>query len=371
MSSPAETTTIVCVHEDRVECLVGVKLTVLSLIDWCPDLPVIISCPRPPASFRNWAAALANVQVVSYPEFAGRCWNVKPAVLLRLLEEGYREVMWIDSDIIVTRNFRERMPNIDDKTLVVTQECYWEEQYLGSYRTIAWGLKPDRVLPALVNTGIVRVTPQHTRLLNAWKSMLDHPAYLQAQQLPDDKRPRHMYSDQEALTALLNSTEFSYVPVRMLKRGRDIAQCIRASGYTPLERLRSLRSGLPALIHSMYLPKPWNRGSSSAAIWRTREPLVTCLRRYFFNLYLELSPYLSIARKYRTQIGEDATWMDMKSSPAKLFAILFAHHPALQGFPLALLESGLRRVSRLFKRESDPLHSDFTLANSPFHSNPE
>jgi hypothetical protein len=316
----AKNTTTVCVHEDRADCLVGLKLTVLSLRHCCPDLPI---------SLCHWISAFSNVQIVSYPEFIQSSWNVKPAILLRLIEAGCDEVIWIDSDIIVHRDFRKSISNLDAKTLLVTEECYWEEQFRGTYRTIAWGLQPHRAMSTLVNTGIVRVTPYHVQLLQAWQALLHHPAYLKAQHLPEHRRPRHMYSDQDALTALLGSTEFSYIPFKMLKRGQDIAQCIRASGYTPFERMCSLWRGLPMFIHAMYKPKPWNRSSCPATIWRSKEPLMTIIRKYLFYISLELAPYLSIARKYRHEMGEDARWMELHSIPAKLFAILFANHPAL------------------------------------------
>lgn len=360
-----ESTTTVCVHEDRPDCLVGLKLTVLSLRHCCPDLPIIVSCPDPPISLCKWISAFSNVQIVSYPEFIQAGWNVKPAILLRLIEAGWGEVIWIDSDIIVHRDFLKCLSDLDSKTLLVTEESYWEEQFRGTYRTIAWGLEPYRAMSTLVNTGIVRVTPYHVKLLQAWQALLLNPAYLKAQHLPESRRPRHMYSDQEALSALLGSTDFSDIPFKMLKRGKDIAQCIRASGFTPFERMCCLWRGLPMFIHAMYKPKPWNRSSYPATIWHSGESLTTIIRKYLFYISLELSPYLSIARKYRQEMEEDVGWMELHSIPAKLLAVLFANHPALQGLPLALLDSGLRRASRIFKRKANPFDSPFILKDSP------
>ncbi|WP_017317729.1 glycosyltransferase family protein [Mastigocladopsis repens] len=338
---------IVCIYEDRPKYLIGVKLTVLSLARHCPDLPVIISCPQPSASFRRWTELQPNTKLFAEDDLAEVGWNVKPTILLRRLSEGHPEVVWIDSDIIVNRDFRDRLQHFGKDTLVVTQEDYWGQYQGGTHRTVAWGLKPGRTFSTTVNTGIVRVTPRHVELLKTWQTMLNDPTYIQVQRQPYYQRPLHMLGDQEVLTALLGSVEFSQVPVEMLKRGIDIAQCYGPAGYTPSERLQRLLKGqgLPALIHSMGR-KPWEMAPSAAAIWSSHEPLKKRLRAYYDRIHLELSPYTSIARQYRQLIGEDARWMDVQTTPARLFATLSAGHPTLQGFPLALFDAAVRHARR-------------------------
>jgi len=339
---------IVCIYEDRPKYLIGVKLTVLSLARHCPDLPVIISCPQPPATFRQWAEVQPNVKLLAEDDLAEVGWNVKPTILLRRLNEGHSEVVWIDSDIIVNRDFRQRLQHLSDDTVIATQEDYWGQYQGGSHRTVAWGLKPSRTFPTTINTGIVRVTPHHVELLKAWQAMLNDPTYIQASTAPYYDRPLHMLGDQEVLTALLGSIEFSHVPVEMLKRGTDIAQCYGPAGYTPTERLQTLLKGqgLPALVHSMGR-KPWEMALSPAEIWSSQESLKKRLRTYYEHIHLELSPYTSIARQYRQQIEEDAPWMDVLTFPARLLAVLSAGHPTLQGLPLALFDAGVRHTRRL------------------------
>ena len=65
MRGSTEKQRIICIHEDRADCLIGVKLTVLSLLDHCPDVSVIVSCPNPPASFNEWAQDLSGIRIVS------------------------------------------------------------------------------------------------------------------------------------------------------------------------------------------------------------------------------------------------------------------------------------------------------------------
>lgn len=358
---------IVCVHEDRADYLIGLKLTVLSLARHCPNLPVIISCPHPPDSFRHWVATLERAQLIADPALAGLSWNVKPKILLRILDLGHRDVIWIDTDILVNRDFTERLAHLDEETVVVAQEGYWGQHQGGTYRTVAWGLKPGRSLPATANTAITRVTHRHVELLKAWETMLDHPAYRHAISLPYYERPLHMLSDMEVFTALLGSTEFSHVPVEMLERGTDIAQCFGPSGYTPTERLRGLSRGYPLFIHSQG-GKPWERAPSPGAVWSSEGSVLKRLRKYYDYLHLELSPYTSLAREYREQLGEEATWMEVKSTPARLLATLSAGHPTLQEFPLALFDAGVRYARRLVGIGRYRLESSLNEATSPLES---
>jgi hypothetical protein len=355
---------IVCVHEDRADYLIGVKLTVLSLARHCPDLPVIISCPHPPAAFRQWVEGLPNAQLIADPALAGLGWNVKPKILQRLLDASHPDVIWIDTDIIVNKDFKERFSHLNDETVVVAQEGYWGQEQGGTYRTIAWGLKPGRTLPATANTAILRVTPRHIELLKAWQRLLEHPAYIRAMSQPYYERPLHMLSDMEVFTALLGATEFSHVPVEMLERGADIAQCFGPAGYTPTERLHSLSQGLPVFFHSQG-PKPWERASSPGAVWSSEGSSLKRLRAYYDYVHLELSPYMCIARQYREQLGEEATWMDIKSTPARALATLSAGHPALQEFPLALFDAGVRYARRLLGIGRYSLEPSFNQESSP------
>lgn len=355
---------IICVHEDRAEYLIGLKLTVLSLIRHCPGVPVIISCPHPSDSFRQWVATLPNAELIADPAFAGHGWNVKPKLLLRCLNEGHPDVMWIDTDILIVRDFRPRLAHLNDETVVVAQEGYWGQYQGGTYRTEAWGLKPGRSFPATANTAITRVTPRHIELLQAWETMLNHPAYVHAISRPYYERPLHMLSDMEVFTALIGSADFSHIPVEMLERGTDIAQCFGPAGYTPTERLRNLRESLPLFIHSQGF-KPWERASSPREIWSQQERFLSSLRRYYDYMHLELSPYITLVRDYREQLGEETNWMDIKSTPARIFATLSGSHPVLQGLPLAMFDAGVRHARRVLGIGRYRLDTSSNLESSP------
>src|SRR5262249_42411418 len=156
------------------------------------------------------------------------------------LQEGFGEVIWVDSDIVVHHDVITQLVDQSEEMLCATQETYWGQRQGGIERTVAWGLRPGRDMPFTINSGVLRVTAKHIQLLQAWQKLLGHPVYIRAQALPWQKRPLHMISDQEVLTALLGAEDFSHIPFALLERGVDIAQCFGPSGFTPWERIKSL-----------------------------------------------------------------------------------------------------------------------------------
>jgi hypothetical protein len=287
--------------------------------------------------------------------------------MLHCLQEGYSGVLWVDTDVIITRDFHQRFLNLDNKTLVVGSEPYWGPQQGGNHRAVTWGLKPGRSLPATANTGIICATSHHVDLLKAWQLLLNPPAYTEVQGQPASDQPLAMVSDQEVLTALLGSEKFSYIPIEMLKRGSDIARCCRAASYTPTERVKSLFEDAPLFIHAMG-GKPWRRSYYLAEALESGKPILERLRASYEHLYLELSPYVVAARQYQERIDEEATWMEIRSIPAQILRTLSLKHPALQGLPLALAEAGVRRFRHLIKGDHLRFKSRSHLESSPFDS---
>ena len=62
--------------------------------------------------------------------------------------------------------------------------------------------------------------------------------------------------DQDVLSALVGSAQFADVPVKLLQSGRDVVQNLGEFGWHPRDRLRSMLSGSPPLVHALG-PKPW------------------------------------------------------------------------------------------------------------------
>ncbi|WP_188052273.1 nucleotide-diphospho-sugar transferase [Aureimonas fodinaquatilis] len=354
----------ICIYEDRPDCFTGVKLSVLSARSHMPDAQIFVGCRSMPQSFADWLTDFPEVRVLSFADYPAQGFNVKPVALLRLLDEGYVEVIWIDSDIIWAEA-SDIFSQLDRQTLLATQETYWGQQQGGIKRTVNWGLKPGRSLNATVNSGILRVTSAHRHLMASWADMLQHPLYRQAQALPASERPIHMLGDQEVLTALVCSEEFSQMPLRLLQRGREIAQCFGPGGFTPAERLQSLVSGKPAFVHAMG-PKPWNRDISPPSLAQAAKSRQ--FRALYDQIGLELSPYVAAAKPYGPLLGENIDWLSAQTAPGRLLTRLTSGNGTLQGFPVAVVDSLVRRARKHLGIARYHDRAEYVLAQSPLEN---
>lgn len=339
---------VICICEDRPQEEVAIKLLLLSLVRNCPDTPVILTYPPADAAFTAWIRRLPTVELRTQRIVGSSGWNVKPYALLALLEEGRSEVWWLDSDIVVGSDFISKYRQVPSESLVLCEEAIYGAYADDGLRTRSWGLEVQRTIPYSLNTGVVRVTRHHVPLLNGWKALLETDAYRKAQTKSWRLRPKHMMGDQDVLTALLGSKEFSGVPLHLLMRGRDIIQYFGFSAYTTSERIRNLVSGLPPFIHCQGW-KPW----TVAANDRREKGLKPALKR----LYIEISPYRYFARRYRSDLDDPVGWLENSSLAGKMMALLGLAHPALTGLPLAIFfdlarwsRTAAKRVRTFYKR---------------------
>ena len=111
---------LICTSEDRAPDLIGVKLLVSSLARHLPMVPVHVACPTPGAELETWLRHRPNVTLDMTRDESLAGWNAKAGLLLRLLDAGHREVIWIDADVIVAGDFRSLVPS--DTSLIVTEE---------------------------------------------------------------------------------------------------------------------------------------------------------------------------------------------------------------------------------------------------------
>jgi hypothetical protein len=322
---------IACTYENRPSDLTGVKLLALSLARHCPDVTLQFSAPAIAPSLRRWAARVEQLELLERRALDGAGWNAKPSLLLSLLAEGHDEVVWIDSDVILSGDFRPRMPALGPEVLVATEEPDWGQNPSGAARAEGWGLAPGRDLPVGLNSCLLRVTHAHLPLLRRWSDLLETPAYTAAQARPWNERPLHFLGDQEVLTALLASSEFQDVSVQLLRRGRDVVQGFSAATYTVRERLANGPRRLPPVIHAQRV-KPW------------RSPGGASLRAYNQRSYAELSPYVHVAREYRHALDEPTDWMDVRTVAARMLRGLTARSVNLQGVPHSVASAALAQV---------------------------
>ena len=327
---------VFCIHEDRADYLTGVKISILGLAKYAPGFEILVSSPGASADFRDWLKGQPQARLVDLPDLGAQGWNVKASVLLRLLET-HEEVVWMDSDILVMNTVQGLIGHPDSTLLIATEETYWGQAQGGSVRTRAWGLQPGRVLRSTVNSGILRVTRAHVPLLQAWKTMMAHPRYLAAQAGPWYERPLHMIGDQEVLTALLGATQFADTPVKLLRRGADIAQCFGPAGFTPLERIRSLFAGGPAVVHALGA-KPGRRPATPPSLRHAGMPVGRALRAYYDHVALEVSPYTIAAMAHASDLGEETGWLQARTLPARLLRAKSPGHVHLSGLPLAAFD---------------------------------
>jgi hypothetical protein len=322
---------IVCTYEDRPSALVGTKLLVLSLEAHCSGLEIEVNCPCADDAFRAWIGRRSNTRL-SEELPAGLGWNAKPTLLQRKLDEGYDQAIWFDSDIVATSDFRTLLADWGPDEIGVTEDHAWQLFGGGTIRTELWGLTPGRSLPCTVNSGVVRVTPAHRQLLEAWQLLLADGPYLRAQERTMWERPIHLIGDQDVITALLGAARFADVPIRWLRRGKDIAQWVGPAGYTVGERLRNVGRGLPPLVHGID-PKPWTGGRQTTGWWG-----------WYNRVAIELSPYTWASRRHRAELDEDAQWMDRRTLTAGLCRLLTLDEPNLQGIPQAMFHGAMRRA---------------------------
>lgn len=318
---------LICLYEDRPQQLPGVKLAVLSTVAHCPDWQISLTVPTADERFCQWVAQFPQVQLSQQRPAGAGSYNVKPAILLSALASGADECVWFDTDVIVN-GLPTALLNLSDDTVVVTQDP-WEYPSGSSHRATTWGFQVGRDLPGSLNSAVVRVTQQHIGLLTAWLQLTQRPDYLESQTKPIHQRHGHKLSDQDLLSALLASTEFSKFPVKRLMHGVDILQHHGAGAYGLPQRMRTLKHGLPPLLHAMGTVKPW--------LMPEHPSLVNDFRGYYERVYLELSPYLHVARQYRHVMDESCPWMDIQTTVGHVSKMVSFSHPGLMGMTQATL----------------------------------
>ena len=305
---------IVCTYEDRPSATTAIKLLALSLADKCPDAELLVYCGFDDTSFKAWAARRKNICLMEPPPQLPRGWDVKPALLLASLSAGAEAPWWLDTDIVITRDWRHELSGVSDGTIVIAEERASATGHNTSERTRRLGLAVGRLFPRALCACAFRVTSEHRDLLFHWELALRDVDYRRTQELPFEERDWRMGSDQDVLEGLLGSEQFNTIPIVTLRSGRDIAHCFCGYGYTFTERASNLFMRLPPLVHAQG-PKPWD------------------LRTTLFS---ELSPYCAVASRYLSDLGEPAPWLRPRSTVGRVLHAVAFGNPNLRDLPLAL-----------------------------------
>jgi hypothetical protein len=323
----------ICVAEDRASCEPCLKVLLLSLQRHCSGWRVDLFYPVADEKFRLWLRRCPQVQLHT-DELQGGCgWNIKPRAAMHLLDKGFDEVIWIDSDIVVTENILDSISNLAPDTVVATDHTLAEERDdSDARRARLWGLPVGRSLPTALNSGVVRVTRQHYGLMQDWWELLQSGVYQEFQKKKWSERPVHMLGDQDVLTALLTSRKYAALPLHVLKRGKHILQFDGIWGYTVPERARNLLGNGPAFVHSA-AGKPWSeKWPRTFSGFKDRVKWV----------YLDVSPYTLWAMQYRAEMECDMGWARPHFFLSRLLRIAGLGRPALTGAPMAAIADLVR-----------------------------
>lgn len=309
----------VCIFETRASLATPLRLVLLSLSAHQCRFPIHLFYTAADDAFAEWAGQFSNVTLHRESPVAAEGWDTKPTLLRHLLRHGENDVVWLDSDIIVAASIDALFSNVPHEVFVGTEEFCWAKHQGSLIRTRGWGLPVGRDIPVTINSGVLRATTAHLDLLDRWAELLKDERYIEASKIDWQQRPMHLLTDQDVLTALLGADEFRDIPLAFLQRGRDIAQCINADGFTIGERLMCLRR--PPYFYHAQRPKPWDN---------TRE-------RYRADLVV--SPYTAEARKYRDRLeGCDTSWMDLDTGATRIMRRMLPH-PVFQGAPYTLAQT--------------------------------
>lgn len=346
---------VVCIAEDRRSYECALRLLIASLDRHCPGLPIQLFAPDPSPAFRDWLAARASVTLNTQRIEGGLGgYDVKPQALISLIERGFEQVLWIDSDVLVVSDFRPALAAIEPGTFITTEEALCSSHPdPDALRARLWGFPVGRTLPFTANSGVLRAGPAHLDLLKRWLGLLGEPAYRAAQKRPWHERPLHLMGDQEVLTAVLASAEFADVPVKFLRRGSGIIQYFGSTGYTVRERLGNLFGHQPFFFHSQGY-KPW---------WPPKAERGHSFSDRFNSLYQEVTPYVMLAQPYRAELETDA-WLEPRSAAGHVLRGLAFGQAPLFGLPLALV-ADLVRAGKQLARNVSALLSTFGKPDAP------
>lgn len=302
----------VCLYEDRKDCFPGVRLLVLSARKHEPSWIFHCFFKNFEALDREWLGNQPNVILRNETMSGDGGWNVKPTLLIQLLQEGFDPVIWCDSDIILSGPVSGLLDPLCDGRLVATEEYVWGRLKGSESRVRGWGFTPGRKLKGTVNSCFMRFQARHLPLLKAWAICLARDEYRLTQKLPWNQRPHYFISDQDALTALIASEEFANLEIQLLRNGREIAQCFEEDGYTALDRLtNSIMGRIPPLIHAQG-GKPWQGGSRAN--------------------FQQLSPYGPVALPYIDSAGISGNWIKPDDRFCCFLDRITLSSPNLRGF---------------------------------------
>lgn len=308
-------------YEDRPDCVPGLILLAASFSRYMPKSNLVIGISPNLRSIPRALSGLGGVKLVDIPRLGSTGWNVKPSLLVWALGQGVNRAIWIDSDILFSRDavFAE----CPDATLVAAEEpgaTPVPHEEGNAERALGLGRASTRENSRYVNSCVLSVTSSHQRLLLDWADALASDAYQAEQRKSFFDRALWAGGDQDVLNALLMSPPYASLHVELLRAGKSIAHCFNGNTISVRERMFQMLR-LPPMIHAQGA-KPWLR------------PM---------TLDKALSTYTRLAAQYRPYL-DDESWVELRGWGKLLCALTFCH-PVLAGVPIAIRDSFLKRCA--------------------------
>jgi hypothetical protein len=325
-----------CNYEDRPQDVIGIRLLVLSIERHAPGAHILLYLKNMPQDFLDWLAARPSVTLCPLPAELMDGWDIKPEILMDALQRRPGRVTWIDSDIVLTKPVAHFFDVADD-VFVATEEAMSAAlgmvQTIGSrFRALGNGLTPGRDIPVTINSCIVSLTEKHLPVLEAWKGLTRSPTYLISRKRHWTQAPLYMLGGQDLLTAVLGSTVFDGLTLKILASGRDIAQCKGYGGYSTIDRLGNLGRGLPPFVHAQG-DKPWRL--------KTQNNLPLQISAYRFAS-AELAPHVTAADWPESE----RDWLIVRNKTARAIIGLCGGSANLSGLAPSIV-AGLRAQMRV------------------------
>lgn len=324
----------ICSYEDRPENMVGWKLLLASLARHSPSLPIYLFSKEFPESFKQWIenqGYAVNLIPLNSRNLLG--WNNKPLVIQHMFSLGIERILWVDSDIIVTRDVIPRLKQIPEQAVAVTLE----NGRFDERRVTCHGLEVARRFKGNLNTSLIHVHQRyHAELIEQWRKTLESPYFQEIQLLSHEERPVYCWSEQDVFAGLLCAKipgGFANLDLEFFALNKDIVHA--GSPYRLKARLLLSCGSSPLFLHAQGF-KPWCLKKGDKA---TLE-----------EIQVELSLYLHEAKPYTSQLDEEAPWIYPRSFRGKLFHALFLGNPHLRGVPPLLLSDLKSFFGKLLNR---------------------
>lgn len=334
-----------CTFEDRKTHWIGLKFLSLSLEKYCTNFHLTIFISYDSYELSSWIENNCKYVSLRVHEFYNTGWNIKPEVLLLMLNEGHQEVVWLDSDIIFVQNIQNIAKNLSPETLLICQDALRNSRE--KERTNFFNLKIKRELGESINTSFIRVhnNKQHLDLLKEWARLMTTKEYKKNQSLPRNQRPSYMVGDQDVLEAILASDLHfnpASIPIKYLYTGKEHITAIVPHAFSILERLKTFFGfNKPYIINSQGGVKPWKaknwgNGLLTTPIW-------------------QLHPYIELVKGYKPLLEEDfISEISSYSIISNFCRVITINNPYLQGIPLIIMIDIWSKIN-IFKKLLSPL----------------